>query len=94
VYRFERDEILKKQELPPILSNQSRKYLASQDRKTKQRIKEAIEGIPNGDILPMENSEGSYRLRKGGFRVIFSWRGNNQIAIEKIQSRGKVYKGG
>lgn len=85
---------MRKQELPPKPSSQAKKYLESQDKKTKERIRKAIEGIPEGDIVPMENSENSYRLRKGDFRIIFHWVSDKQIAIEKILPRGQVYKGG
>jgi len=84
---------LRQQNKEPQYSNQAKKYIGRQDRNTKQRIKKAIEGIPKGDIVPFEGSEGSFRLRKGEFRIIFSWMSDEQIFVEKIKPRGDVYKG-
>lgn len=84
---------MKKQNLPPEYSNQAKKYINKQDKPTKQRIKKAIEEIPIGDIVPYEGSESSFRLRKGDFRIIFSWLSDGQILVEKIKPRGDVYKG-
>ena len=70
------------------------KAIAAMDRKTKQRIKEAIEGIPQGDIKPLRGSSTLYRLRVGGLRIVFSYPDNNTVLIERIAPRGDVYKGG
>ena len=70
------------------------KAIAAMDGKTKQRIKEAIEGIPGGDIKPLRGGSTLYRLRVGGLRIVFSYPDNNTVLIEKIAPRGDVYKGG
>jgi len=70
------------------------KAIAAMDRKTKQRIKEAIEGIPGGDIKPLRGSSTLYRLRVGGLRIVFSYPDSNTVLIERIAPRGDVYKGG
>lgn len=49
------------------------KAINSMDRPTKQRIRAAIEKIPAGDIKPLQGSSGSYRLRVGGWRILFSY---------------------
>ena len=49
--------------------------------------------IPNGDIVLYKGTENSSRLRKGDFRIIFSWIDDEQIFVEKIKPRGDVYKG-
>ena len=64
------------------------------DRKTKMRIKAAIEGIPAGDIKPLRGSKTLYRLRVGGWRIVFSYPETGALLIEKIAPRGDVYKGG
>lgn len=69
------------------------KVINGMDRATKQRIKAAIEKIPAGDIKPLKGSSGSYRLRVGGWRILFSYPGDDIILIEKIGPRGDVYKG-
>ena len=76
------------------------------DKPTKSRIKEAIEGIPKGDIKVLQGSENSYRLRVGDWRILFSYFETERkdettgeiitekaILIEKIAPRGEVYKG-
>lgn len=63
------------------------------DRTTKQRIKTAIEKIPDGDIKPLQGVKGSYRLRVGGWRILFSYPEAGVVLIEKIAPRGEVYKG-
>ena len=74
-------------------SKRSVKTIGGMDRPTKKRIKAAIEAIPNGDIKPLKGSDGSYRLRVGDWRIIFSYPAKESILIEKIAPRGEVYKG-
>lgn len=74
-------------------SKQSVKAINAMDRKTKQRIKIAVESLPDGDIKPLKGSRGSYRLRVGNLRIIFSYPAKDTALIEKIAPRGKVYKG-
>ena len=64
------------------------------DKSTKDRVKEAIEKIPDGDMTPLNGGQLQYRLRVGNMRVIFSYPDNNTLMIEKIGPRGDVYKGG
>ena len=83
-----------RQKFLPEYSSQAKKYINKQDKNTKNRIKIAIEGIPEDDIVPLEGSESSFRLRKGDLRIIFSWIKEGQILVEKIKPRGDAYKGG
>lgn len=69
------------------------KVINGMDKATKQRIKSAIEKIPAGDIKPLRGSNGSYRLRVGGWRILFSYPEDGIILIEKVGPRGDVYKG-
>ena len=69
------------------------KIINGMDKATKQRIKTAIEKISAGDIKPLKGSNGSYRLRVGGWRILFSYPEHDIILIEKIGPRGDVYKG-
>ena len=75
-------------------SKAAAKTIATMDSKTKQRIKDAIEAIPAGDIKPLQGYNDLYRLRVGGWRVVFSYPNKNTVLIEKIAPRGGVYKGG
>lgn len=69
------------------------KVISGMDKATKQRIKAAVEKIPAGDIKPLKGSNGSYRLRVGSWRILFSYPEHDIILIEKIGPRGDVYKG-
>lgn len=74
-------------------SRASVKVINSMDKIMKQRIKASIEKIPEGDIRPLKGSAGTYRLRVGDWRILFSYPEHDTILIEKIKPRGDVYKG-
>ena len=74
-------------------SKAAAKYIHNQDRPTKQRIKLAIDRLPDGDVKPLKGSDGSYRLRVGDLRILFSYPARGIILVEKIGSRGDIYKG-
>ena len=64
------------------------------DSTTKQRIKAAIEKLPDGDVKQIKGKNIiTHRLRVGGWRVLYSFDGIDKISIEKIAPRGEVYKG-
>ena len=69
------------------------KAINGMDRPTKQRMKAAIEKLPEGDIKALQGSKGSFRLRVGNWRVLFSYPEDGTILIEKIGPRGEIYKG-
>ena len=73
-------------------SKQAVKYINSCDRPTKQRLKNAIEAIPSGDIKKLKSYDNWYRLRVGDLRVLFKYT-DNAIIITDILPRGQVYKG-
>ncbi len=74
-------------------SRTSVKVINSMDKATKQRIRTGIEKIPQGDIKPLKGSPGTYRLRVGDWRILFSYPEQDTILVEKIGPRGGVYKG-
>jgi mRNA interferase RelE/StbE len=59
------------------------------------RITKAIDGLekepPEGDIKELTDSPGVFRLRIGGYRILYT-AGNNYIDIFKIAQRGQSYK--
>jgi len=73
-------------------SKQAAKYLNSQDKSAQQRIREGIERIPEGDIKPLRGAPGTYRLRVGDWRILFSNMGDD-VYIRDIGPRGEIYKG-
>lgn len=77
-------------ELEIAYSKQAIKFLKKQDVPTRKRIITAIENLPYGDVVKLQNRSG-YRLRVGDYRVIFDKDGN-VVLVEKIDNRGQVYK--
>lgn len=75
-------------------SRVSVKVISKLDRPTKQRIRNAVERLPEGDVRPLSGSVRLYRLRVGDWRIVFSYPDGNTVLIEKIAPRGEVYKGG
>lgn len=69
------------------------KAINSMDRPTKQRVYEAIHKLPEGDIKVLQGLDGSFRLRVGNWRILFSRPEKDIIFIEKVGPRGDVYKG-
>ena len=82
------------QKLPPKYSKQAAKCLNSLDKKSQQRLKDSIEKIPDGDIIPYKARMGYFRLRAGSFRILFKWFCDEQIFVAVIDSRGQAYKKG
>ena len=78
---------------PPIYSKKAAKVINGMDVLTKQRIRDGIEKIPEGDIRPLKGSDGDYRLRVGDWRVLFSYVDDDTIRVKKIAPHGEVYKG-
>lgn len=67
------------------------KYIQMQDKPTKQRLKKAIEHLPNGDVVKLQGYIAEYRLRVGNLRVLFSM-DEHKIIIKNVSPRGQVYK--
>lgn len=81
-------------------TRKAKKFIESQDRPTKQRLKKAIEGLtetpPQGDIKLLQGySDGRRRLRVGKYRIIYNYLPGGEIEILliiNIDSRGDIYK--
>ena len=77
-----------------IYSKQALKAIASMDAPTKQRIKAALERLPEGDTKQIKGRDiTTYRLRVGGWRVLYTFGDDDTISVEKIAPRGEAYKG-
>ena len=76
------------------------KFINSMDSNTKSRLKKAVEGLaekpPKGDIKPLKKyKDGRYRLRMGGYRVIYKFLLDKTAPILYIMDigvRGDIYK--
>jgi len=69
------------------------KKFAKYDRKLQQKIYQAIQNIPSGDIkkLTGNNIPPIYRLRVSKYRILFHI-DEEEIKILKVDSRGDIYK--
>lgn len=53
-------------------SKEATKHINQLDKPTKNRIRQAIEKLPAGDIRKLVGYRTDYRLRVGDYRVLFS----------------------
>lgn len=67
------------------------KHIQAQDKPTKQRLKKAIEKLPDGDVKKLQGYKNDYRLRVGNLRVLFSVDGDI-ITVKDVLPRGQAYK--
>lgn len=76
-----------------IISKKANKTLQALDQNMREKIKNAIRAIPAGDIKPLKGGyNGYYRLRAGGYRVIFKYIDAENLKVYDIGSRGDIYK--
>ena len=82
-----------------VIRRQAKRKLRSLPRPERQRVAEKIHKLglnPDDeelDVKKLEGEEDLFRLRVGGWRVIFYRRDELKIiAIEKIKPRGDAYK--
>ena len=72
-------------------SKNAEKYLDSQAQAIKERIMDAVDKLPDGDVKKLSGRDG-YRLVVGGFRVLFEYVDKNTIRVTAIGPRGGIYK--
>jgi mRNA interferase RelE/StbE len=75
-------------------SKKAVKVINRLDSATKQRIRVAINALPNGDTKQLTGRIKTWRLRVGDWRVLFSYPEKDIILIEKIAPRGQAFKEG
>ena len=79
-----------------FLTNTAPKQYERLNEPTLSRITNAIDGLekepPEGDIKELTDSPGGFRLRVGGYRILYRVE-ENYIDIFKIARRGQSYKG-
>ena len=75
-------------------SKQAARDVSSLNEREKERILNGIEGIPAGDIRKLRGTDNLYRLRIGGYRIIYHYISAKEIVIVRVSPRGDVYKGG
>ena len=76
------------------------KFLVKQGRKVAARIITAINKLPAGDVKKLEGYKDRYRLRVGGYRVIFytcfvfdeeTMKRIRYVKVWNIDNRGDIY---
>lgn len=72
-------------------SKQAQKSIKRLDSPTKQRIRQGIDDLPDGDIKSLKGYTDLYRLRVGDWRVLFNMT-SEEIFIEDVLPRGDAYK--
>ena len=77
-------------------AKQALNTLSRLDPPTRTRIISAVDDLATtgrGDIRRLEGSpQDAYRLRVGGWRVIFAYLDDTTIFILRVGSRGDIYK--
>jgi mRNA interferase RelE/StbE len=76
------------------LSKLAEKAYVKAERKVQERFAKALDKVPDGDIKPLKGTENKYRLRVGGYRLLFFYTAENEFVVYSIGSRGGIYKGG
>jgi mRNA interferase RelE/StbE len=78
-----------------LLHHIASKYLERLGEPDKGRIKDALgdlsEDPPQGDIRPLTGQTGYFRLKVGGYRVLYRIE-NNTLFVTHIDPRGQAYK--
>ena len=78
-----------------VIMKPARKFIEQQPQHNQARLLKAIYRLPHeGDIKRLVGQENVYRLRVGGFRVIYTFC-NEVLTVEILAAgnRGDVYKG-
>ena len=77
-----------------FLTNTAVKQYERLNEPTLSRVTDAIDGLekepPEGDIIPLTDQPGNFRLTVGGIRVLYRIE-NNTILITNIVPRGQAY---
>ena len=78
-----------------VLEKQAAKYLERLNEPIKSIIISALRDLandpPKGDIKKLQGQETAYRMRKGGYRILFKDK-ISCIVVYKIAPRGEAYK--
>ena len=77
-----------------IIKKPAKKFIDRLPVQEKKRLVAAIEGLPeNGNIKKLQGTEGVFRLRVGGYRVLYTVdHGELVVCVIAADSRGQVYK--
>jgi mRNA interferase RelE/StbE len=69
------------------------KSLRRLGRRDRERIKVAIDTLPEGDVKLLRGAERLWRLRVGEWRVIFDRRDSERVIdVLAVRPRGRAYR--
>jgi len=85
---------MRRQKKSALYSKQANKFLDKLDNDAENRIMDAIDKIPDGDITPYRSKKGYFRLRIGDYRILYTWLDGEIVFVAVIENRGQVYKKG
>ena len=74
-----------------LITNQAEKKLRKLNSKIRERIRNALNKLPLGDIKKLKGFKNDYRLKIGDYRIIYE-KENNIITIKDILPRENAYK--
>ncbi len=75
------------------LKKQPRKYLASVDENTRNKLLKALDQLSRleGDIKPLKGALNKYRYKIAHYRILFEWiKGEIIITVVEINTRTNV----
>ncbi|MGM0623290.1 MAG: type II toxin-antitoxin system RelE family toxin [Campylobacterota bacterium] len=69
------------------------KKFSKYDRKLQEKIFNAIQNLPNGDVKKLTGNDipPVYRIRVSKYRILFHMN-EKEIKVLKVDSRGDIYK--
>ena len=71
----------------------AKKFILKQPAPQGKRILSAIYRLPLGDVKPLKNELGVFRLRVGDYRIFFRMDETLEIIlVESAGNRGDIYK--
>jgi mRNA-degrading endonuclease RelE of RelBE toxin-antitoxin system len=76
--------------MKPEYSKTAARAIGRINNPDKQRIRNAINNLPLGDVKKLKGYNNAYRLRVGDYRILFDM--DIKIEITNILSRGDAYK--
>ena len=76
-----------------VIDSPARKFIVRQTKRQQERILKAIAKLPfQGDLKPLQGHPGIFRLRVGGYRVIYTVRNDLlMVLVLTAGNRGDVY---
>lgn len=77
-----------------VIKKAAKKFIDKQPPKQQERILSAVKRLPyEGDIDVYKAHDGYYRLRVGGYRILYTVdHGILTVTVANADNRGQVYK--